>query len=221
MDSVEERCEFLPTRKSLVERLKDLEDQAVWGEFFDLYRKLIYGVAMKSGFSHAEAQDLVQETIIFVAKNIAHFRNDPSYGSFKSWLLTTTYSRMTDLRRRAEVRNRELPVNEDPPLSDLEHLWENEWREATRDAALESLKRQIPPKQYQVFFLNVIKELSATETARIVGISVAQVYLLKHRLARLYGECVERAKLQLDSRLPAMAESRKTQGAIATPGEQL
>jgi RNA polymerase sigma factor (sigma-70 family) len=205
MGSVEETNEFLPTRKSLVERLKDLGDQEVWREFFDLYWKLIYGVAVKAGFFHTEAEDLVQETIIFVVKNIGRFQNDPSYGSFKSWLLTTTYSRMTDLRRRAEVRNRQLSLNDEPPLSDLEQLWDDEWRKATRDAALESLKRQIPPKQYQVFFLNVIKELSPTETARIVGTNVAQVYLLKHRLARLYTTCLERAKSQLETGLTRKA----------------
>jgi RNA polymerase sigma-70 factor (ECF subfamily) len=199
MGSNADANQFLRTRHSLVERLKNLEDQQGWGEFFDLYRNLIYGVAVKAGFSDAEAEDLVQETIIFVSKNIGQFRNDPAYGSFKSWLLSKTYSRMKDLRRRAEVRNRELPVENDAPPSDLERLWEEEWNEATRNAALETLKRQLRPKQYQVFYLNVVKELSAAETARVVGVNVAQVYLLKHRLARRFKRCLEQARSQLDA----------------------
>ena len=182
----------------MIERLKNLEDQQVWSEFFELYWKLIYGVAIKRGFSHAEAEDLVQETIIFAAKNIGRFRNDPKYGSFKSWLLTVTYSRMKDLRRRAVVRDRELPFIEESPPCELEEIWEREWVEATRNAALKALKRQVAPKQYQVFFLSVIKAMSAAETARIVGVSAAQVYLTKHRLARAYKKCLDRAKSQLD-----------------------
>src|SRR5688500_3656034 len=95
-----ERIEFLPTRQSLIERLKNQEDQETWREFFDLYWKLIYGVALKSGLSEHEAEDLVQETILTVSKNIHRFRSDPAYGSFKSWLLTIMFRKMRDLHRR-------------------------------------------------------------------------------------------------------------------------
>ena len=65
--------EFLPTRQSLLLRLRNLEDQLSWQEFFDRYWKLIYSVARRSGLSDAEAQDVVQETIISVSKKIAGF----------------------------------------------------------------------------------------------------------------------------------------------------
>jgi DNA-directed RNA polymerase specialized sigma24 family protein len=50
--------------------LKNSEDQASWQDFFDTYGRLIYGVAIKSGLTEAEAQDAVQETVIAVARNI-------------------------------------------------------------------------------------------------------------------------------------------------------
>jgi len=34
--------ELIPTRQSLLGRLKDWEDQASWREFFDTYWRLIY-----------------------------------------------------------------------------------------------------------------------------------------------------------------------------------
>ena len=86
MSAVAEKPDFLPTRESLIEKLKDLENQETWREFFDLYWKLIYGVAIKSGFTHSEAEEVVQETIIGVTKGIARFKRDPAIGSFKSWL---------------------------------------------------------------------------------------------------------------------------------------
>ena len=55
--------EFIPTRASLLSRLKDWEDQTSWREFFDTYGRLIYGVARKAGLADAEAQDAVQETL--------------------------------------------------------------------------------------------------------------------------------------------------------------
>src|SRR5436190_4509467 len=92
----------LQTRWSLIGRLKDLDDQQSWQEFFDAYWKLIYSVALKAGLNDSEAQDVVQETVISVAKKMPEFKADPAAGSFKSWLLTLTRWRIEDQRRKRE-----------------------------------------------------------------------------------------------------------------------
>src|SRR4029079_2682188 len=86
------------TRNSLIERLGNWEDRARWQEFFDTYWRLIYGVARKSGLSDAEAQDVVQDTVISVAKNITRY--DKKAGSFKSCLLQLTRWRIIDQVRK-------------------------------------------------------------------------------------------------------------------------
>src|SRR5207249_12317801 len=90
------------TRRSLVERLADWGDQRRWQEFFDTYWKLIYSVARQSGLTDAEAQEVVQETVITVAKNIDKLRYDPAVGSFKGWLLQITRWRTADQFRKRE-----------------------------------------------------------------------------------------------------------------------
>jgi len=67
-----------PTRPSLLVRLKDTGDQQSWQEFNDLYRKLIFGFAIKAGLTETEAQEVVQETLIAAAKNLPEFRYDPT-----------------------------------------------------------------------------------------------------------------------------------------------
>ena len=62
------REEHLPTRGSLLDRLRDWEDQAGWRDFFDTYWKFIYGAAVRSGLSDHEAEEVVQETVVSVAK---------------------------------------------------------------------------------------------------------------------------------------------------------
>ena len=52
--------EFIPTRATLIDRLKNWQDQASWQDFFDTYWKLIYGVARKSSLTETEAQEVVQ-----------------------------------------------------------------------------------------------------------------------------------------------------------------
>src|SRR6266516_6760156 len=96
--------ELIPTRASLIDRLKDLEDQSGWQEFFDTYWKLVYGVARKAGLTDPEAQDVVQETMFSVAKHMPTFRYDPAIGSFKAWLLNMTRWRIIDqIRKRGPL----------------------------------------------------------------------------------------------------------------------
>src|ERR1700751_1652211 len=91
------------TRRSLVERLDNWEDRKHWQEFFDTYWKLIYSAARKSGLTDVEAQEVVQETIITVAKSIEKLKYDPAVGSFKGWLLQITRWRIADQFRKRET----------------------------------------------------------------------------------------------------------------------
>src|SRR5580765_5645422 len=92
------------TRATLIARLENLQDQASWQEFFDIYWKLIYGVARQSGMTDAEAQDVVQDTLISVARHMPAFKYDPAIGSFKTWLLNMTRWRIVDqVRKRGPV----------------------------------------------------------------------------------------------------------------------
>ena len=64
--------ELLPTRQSLLSRLRDWDDQESWREFFDTYWRLIHGLALKCGLTDAEAQDVVQETMVSVAMSMTN-----------------------------------------------------------------------------------------------------------------------------------------------------
>ena len=65
--------ELIPTRTTLIHRLKNWQDQSSWQDFFDTYWKLIYGVAIKGGLTKTEAQDVVQETMLSVAKHTVSY----------------------------------------------------------------------------------------------------------------------------------------------------
>lgn len=95
--------DFLPTRRSLLTRLKHWDYREGWQEFFDTYWKLIYGVGRKAGLTDAEAQDAVQETVITVSRQMPAFKYDPAKCSFKSWLLLITRQRIACQFRKREA----------------------------------------------------------------------------------------------------------------------
>src|SRR5436309_13260515 len=114
---------LIATRRSLIERLADWGDQRRWQEFFDTYWKLIYSVARQSGLTDSEAQEVVQETIITVAKNIDKLRYDPAVGSFKGWLLQITRWRIADqFRKRSPAENRRPPSSDERQTATLERV---------------------------------------------------------------------------------------------------
>lgn len=188
---------LLATRRSLVDRLANWDDQRRWQEFFDTYWKLIYSAAQKSGLTDAEAQEVVQETVITVAKKIDKLRYDPALGSFKGWLLQITRWRIADqFRKRDSVQTqREFPddgrktatIERLPDLNvvDLDVLWEREWQENLFHAAIARVKKKVEPKQFQIFDCYVRKEWPAQKVAAQLRVSVGQVYLARHRVSAL------------------------------------
>jgi len=60
-------------------------DEKSWQLFFDLHWPLFYSVAMGSGLSLEEAQDVVQETILSAVKGVGQLKARQKLG--RRWLL--------------------------------------------------------------------------------------------------------------------------------------
>jgi RNA polymerase sigma factor (sigma-70 family) len=198
--------ELIPTRATLIQRLKNWQDHSSWQDFFDTYWKLIYGIARKSGLTEAEAQDVVQETMVSVAKHMPTFKYDPAIGSFKAWLLNLTRWRITDqLRKRGPLVSHSDETTTDTPTMNkvvdpnsevLEQMWETEWEKNLLDAAIARVRRRLDPQKFQIFDLYVNKEMPPDKVAGIFNISVDQVYLAKHRVTEMIKE--EARRLERD-----------------------
>ncbi len=190
--------ELIPTRDSLLSRLKDQRDEESWRDFFNTYWKLVYGVALKAGLTEQEAQDVVQETVITVARRIPEFKYDPAVCSFKTWLLNLTRWRIVDqLRKRPPNRARPcfradraprtatIERIADPAGLCLEAMWDEEWQQHLLSVAIQRVKSKVNPEHYQIFHLCVFKEWPVKKIVRELGVSAAQVYLARHRIAAL------------------------------------
>ena len=82
--------------------------------------------------------------------------------------------------------------------SQLEALWEKEWHTTLLATALEKVKAQVDLKQWQVFDLYVLKEWPAPEVAKALGVSVARVYLAKHRVGALVKKELKRLQRKME-----------------------
>jgi RNA polymerase sigma factor (sigma-70 family) len=204
---METPAEFIPTRWNLLSRLKNLEDQDSWQEFFDIYWRLIYSVALKAGLGEEAARDAVQETVLTVARNLAGFRTDPAAGSFKSWLMTITRWRIADQQRLAHRQQKHVaaapqdtastPLLEripDSVSSDWTRLWDEEWEKHLLDVALQQVKQQVSARQFQIFDLYVLQQWPVGEVASTLRTSMGQVYLAKHRISVLVKKQIDKLR---------------------------
>jgi RNA polymerase sigma-70 factor (ECF subfamily) len=206
---MKEAGEFIPTRESLLSRLKDWNDEESWRVFFDTYWKLIYNAGIKAGLTDAEAQDVVQETLLSVSKSMPRFQYDAEKGSFKNWLMRLTGWRINDqLRKRGpgmEHSERSAEISSDTPTLErvadpiglrLEALWDEEWERNLMEAAIARVRRKVDPEQYQVFDLYALKGWPAAKVARTLRINPARVYLIKHRINHLVKKEIARLQTQ-------------------------
>lgn len=199
-----ETDELIPTRASLILRLKNWDDQKSWQEFFDTYSKLIFDIATKGGLTKTEAQDVLQEIMLGVAKNITEFNYDPNKGSFKGWLLKLTRWRMVDqIRKRKKMFEHEAlpndatdthPLNNlvDPASDQLEVIWNAEWEKKVLAAALAKVKRKLDPVKYQIFDFYVNKNWEPEKVAEAFQVSIEQVYQAKFLVTQMLKDAVRR-----------------------------
>jgi RNA polymerase sigma factor (sigma-70 family) len=189
---------YQKTRKSLIDRLGNWEDQRSWDDFYQTYWRLIYSVCLKHGLRPDEAMDTVQEVVLAIAKQTQKNQYDPKQGSFKAWLMNLTRWRINDqFRRRAKDTHLNHGPNHDDrdtatfdrfpdtKPGELEKLWDAEWAKNLLDRAIARVKTQVSPKQFQIFDCYVIKDWGVGKVMKELGVSMAQVYLAKHRVGKV------------------------------------
>ena len=197
----------LQTRRSLLSRLRDFEDKESWQTFFDLYWRLLYNVARRAGIDDVDAQDVVQDTVMAVAREIPQFRYDPERGSFKQWLFRILRRRVSDhfrkLYRQAAHSGISPEMLEETGEADaivmrdgvsLSDAWDQEWERSVLDAAIAQVRAQANPKHFQVFDYCVLKEWPVARVASTLRMNSALVYLARHRVS----QAVKRAARRLE-----------------------
>jgi RNA polymerase sigma-70 factor (ECF subfamily) len=86
----------------------------------------------------------------------------------------------------------------DPASLELDAVWDEEWRKNLVDAAIEIVKQQVAPKQFQIFDLAVLKDLPVHDVTKLLKVNSAQVYLARHRVGALVKQEVARLEAQAE-----------------------
>jgi RNA polymerase sigma-70 factor (ECF subfamily) len=151
------------------------------------YQARVYGFGMRMCRDPEDAKDVLQETLLAMARTVRDFRGA---SSISTWLYTIARSFCIKKRRRGRsVPAEPLPTNPDRdgdvaqvphPGPDPEKNVENREVEAVLARAIAGLA----PPYREVFVLRDVEGLSAPQVAEVLGINTSAVKSRLHR-ARL------------------------------------
>jgi RNA polymerase sigma-70 factor (ECF subfamily) len=234
----------LQTRSSLLNRLKTGDDSQSWQEFYRIYGGLIRFFAEKAGLTADEAEEVVQETAIGVARRLPEFTYDPKVCRFKTYLLNLARWRIQDQikKRRGDEKlasvapedNRKPPARlsddtartatvdriADPSVPEFGTEWDAAWERNLFAQALEVVRGRIDERQFQIFDLYVLKNWPAEDVARTLGISVARIYLTKHRISSAVIKETRRLEKQLEHAAAVSHAPRSKEQPERTPSSE-
>jgi len=172
------------TDEELVQKAQQ-DDERAFGKLVERYETKVYSLAMKMLRNPEDAEDVLQDTFLRAYRGIKSFQGN---STFSTWIYRiTANSALMRLRKKKlptvsidDAGERETPINiADWSPGPVEQLLTQETQKAM-DEAIEAL----PPEFKQVFILRDVEELSNSEVAEILDLSVAAVKSRLHR-ARL------------------------------------
>jgi RNA polymerase sigma-70 factor (ECF subfamily) len=183
------------TSPTLLGRLRDTPtDQAAWGEFVDRYSRKVYSWCRQRGLQRADAEDVTQNVLVDLARQMRTFEYRPS-GSFRAWLRLVTHRAWCDLlesRRAATAGSGDtgvLRVLESVEARDdlLRQLAEEYDRELLEEA-MKRVQPRVEPQTWEAFRLTALERLSGAEAASRLGVAVTAVFKAKSRVQKMLQE---------------------------------
>ena len=191
------------TRDSLILQVRDPENRLAWEEFVEIYRPIVFRIAIARGLQHADALDLVQTVFIAVANSIGRWEKSSPSTRFRHWLLRVAKNATINAVTRrpidqphAGMSAEELLKQVPQPDGETGSLIELEYRRELYLRAAEQVRIDIHPDTWKAFEFTAINGMSNEAAARELGKSVGTIYTARSRvmkrLSRIVAE-IERA----------------------------
>jgi RNA polymerase sigma-70 factor (ECF subfamily) len=177
------------TSMSFLKLLCDQPDEAAWQRFVDLYAPLIRGWLRRYSVAEADADDLAQEVMAVVVRELPKFRHNQHPGAFRTWLRVVSINQLRALWRSR--RGEAAPGNDDvarmldqlaDSSSNLSQLWNQQHDQHVANQLMALIQPQFEPATWQAFHRIVIDGAKPAAVAAELGLSINAVLLAKYRV---------------------------------------
>jgi RNA polymerase sigma factor (sigma-70 family) len=175
------------TPVSLLERLRVCPDEASWQRLIALYTPWIRDWLRRQGVGPADSDDLVQEVMLVLLRELPQFKHDLRRGAFRRWLRTITLNRLRIFWRQRQTQApagsaESVAAQLEDPASELSRAWDREHNEHVVRRLLELLEPEFEPSTWRAFRLVVLEGKATAEAAAALGLSPVAVRIAKSRV---------------------------------------
>jgi RNA polymerase sigma factor (sigma-70 family) len=186
---------MLTTSTTLLNRLLQMNQPEAWERFVHLYVPLLLVWARRQGLQVADAEDLVQEVLLKLLRELPTYERDEGQ-TFRGWLFRVTVNQCQDFRRRKATRALlgagGLPEVVDPCMPP--ELGESDYRRLLVRRGLEAIRLDFSEKTWAAFNGVMVECRSVADVAAELSLSANAVYLARNRV-------LTRIRLELDGLL--------------------
>jgi RNA polymerase sigma-70 factor (ECF subfamily) len=179
------------TPVSLLERLRQRPDEAGWRRLLELYTPFLHGWLRRHGAPAGEVDDLVQDVLAVVVRELQGFEHNGRTGAFRSWLRQIAAHRLGALWRARRSRPRaggegfaDMLAQLADAGSALSRLWDQEHDRHLVRRLQEMVRPEFHSTTWQAFRRVVLDDASPATVAAELGLSVNAVLLAKSRILR-------------------------------------
>lgn len=181
------------TSLSLLDRARHNADPESWDRLVRLYAPLMKRWLARYQVQDSDADDLVQEVLTVILRELPNFQHNRQAGAFRNWLRTMLVYRLREFWRRRQHRPvatgdsdflRQLDDLEDD-TSDLSRLWRQSHDEHVMRQLLDLVQPRFAPETWKAFCRQMIDGLPPRVVAQELGISIDSAYAAKSRVLRV------------------------------------
>jgi len=189
------------TRITLVQKLKDQQDEDSWEDFVYHYKRYIGAIVTSLGISKDDVDDLVQEVLMAVWKSLPAYEYRPEKCKFRSWLKTVTRNTVVNFYRKDEKRQKALedipPQAKSLKLPEIDAIAEREWKLHISRLAWDCIKDAFNEKTLQCYLL-LADGIPATEVAERMDLKVNSVHVFRQRIREKLKSEIRRLNWELN-----------------------
>ena len=191
------------TRASLILRLQNADDVAAWDEFSAIYAPVVYRVAIARGLQAADAENLVQEVMLSVARSVDQWLERTNRGSFRAWLLRISRNAAVDILTRRATRvmarggdSADQLLAELPAADNVSQELDLEYDRAVFQWAAIQVRDVVADSTWDAFRLTSIDGVCVTDAAEQLQMRPGNVYLARSRVMTRIRELVKQYEVE-------------------------
>ena len=196
--------DFPETNHSLIARVQDLGDGASWTEFLGIYQPVVYRMARRRHLQDADAQDIVQQIFLSIAKSIESWESGVGKPPFRAWLTTIARNAITkalvrrprDQATGATSAAEFLAAHPEPAATASEILVEA--RKEIIRWATEQIRAEFSDEIWKLFQLTAIDGVPIGDVAQSSGRSVGSIYIARFRVITRLKEKIQEVSQHWD-----------------------